>query len=270
MTTPDATRWLAPPQGPRMSKRIVQVAAVAENGVIGLDGDIPWSIPEDLKHFRAVTRGNTVVMGRRTFESIGHPLPYRSNIVVTRDRGWSRDGVFVAHDIDEAIALAQDFDGDVMVIGGAQIYAAAMDRATHQSSPRCTRARRRHDVPGLGPASGSRPSGSATRASTSCGGSAPERGHSTEAMNSSAATSIMAVSAISRTGCTPKSNHGENVAASLAISAGSSVSTTAKPPWPSTRPRNSLNVAPSEGAHLPNTCGNGLRSPRSCSHGLST
>ena len=115
-----------------MSKRIVQVAAVAENGVIGHDGDIPWSIPEDLKHFRAVTRDNTVVMGRRTFESIGHPLPFRSNIVVTRDTAWSHDGVFVAHDIDEAIALAQDFDGDVMVIGGAQIYAAAMDRATHQ------------------------------------------------------------------------------------------------------------------------------------------
>ena len=115
-----------------MSKRIVQVAAVAENGVIGHNGDIPWSLPEDLKHFRAVTRDNTVVMGRRTFESIGHPLPFRSNIVVTRDTAWSHDGVFVAHDIDEAIALAQDFDGDVMVIGGAQIYAAAMDRATHQ------------------------------------------------------------------------------------------------------------------------------------------
>jgi dihydrofolate reductase len=115
-----------------MTKRIVQVAAVAENGVIGLDGDIPWSIPEDLKHFRAVTRDNTVVMGRRTFESIGHPLPFRTNVVVTRDRDWAYDGVFVAHDIDEAIALAQDFDGDVMVIGGAQIYAAAMDRSTHQ------------------------------------------------------------------------------------------------------------------------------------------
>jgi dihydrofolate reductase len=115
-----------------MTKRIVQVAAVAENGVIGRDGDIPWSISEDLKHFRAVTRDNTVVMGRRTFESIGHPLPYRTNVVVTRDRSWAYDGVFVAHGIDEAIALAQDFDGDVMVIGGAQVYAAAMDRATHQ------------------------------------------------------------------------------------------------------------------------------------------
>ena len=70
-------------------KRVIQVAAVAENGVIGHEGDIPWSIPEDLKHFRAVTRDNTVVMGRRTFESIGHTLPYRTNVVVTRDRDRS-------------------------------------------------------------------------------------------------------------------------------------------------------------------------------------
>ena len=114
------------------TKRVVLVAAVAENGVIGLDGDIPWSISEDLKHFRAVTRDNTVVMGRRTFESIGHPLPFRTNVVVTRDREWSYDGVFVAHDVEDAVALAQDFDGDVMVIGGAQIYTAAMPLATHQ------------------------------------------------------------------------------------------------------------------------------------------
>jgi dihydrofolate reductase len=115
-----------------MNKRVVMVAAVAENGVIGLGGDIPWSIPEDLKHFRAVTRGNTVVMGRRTFDSIGHPLPYRTNVVVTRDRDWEHDGVFAAGSVDAAVELAQDFDGDVMVIGGAQIYAAAMDRADAQ------------------------------------------------------------------------------------------------------------------------------------------
>lgn len=108
------------------------VAAVAENGVIGLGGDIPWSIPEDLKHFRAVTRGNTVVMGRKTFDSIGHPLPYRTNVVVTRDPQWEHDGVFAAGSVDEAIALAQDFEGDVMVMGGAQIYAAAIDRADAQ------------------------------------------------------------------------------------------------------------------------------------------
>ncbi len=112
--------------------RVVMVAAVAQNGVIGLDGDIPWSIPEDLKHFRAVTRGNSVVMGRRTFDSIGHPLPYRSNIVVTRSQDWSADGVFVVHDVQAALARARDFDGDVMVIGGAQIYQAAMPYADAQ------------------------------------------------------------------------------------------------------------------------------------------
>lgn len=113
-------------------KRVVMVAAVADNGVIGLGGDIPWSLPEDLKHFRATTTGNTVVMGRVTYESIGHPLPYRTNIVVTRQDGWSADGVFVAGTVEDAVAMAQDFDGDVMVIGGAQIYAAAMHLADVQ------------------------------------------------------------------------------------------------------------------------------------------
>ena len=66
-------------------KRVVMVAAVADNGVIGLDGDIPWKISEDLKHFRETTRGHTVLMGRTTYDGIGHPLPYRTNVVVTRD-----------------------------------------------------------------------------------------------------------------------------------------------------------------------------------------
>jgi dihydrofolate reductase len=113
-------------------KRVVMVAAVAENGVIGKDGDIPWSIPEDLRHFRATTRDNTVVMGRATYDSIGHPLPYRSNVVVTRDPDWRADGVFVAPGVEAAVECAQDFEGDVMVIGGAQIYALALPLATHQ------------------------------------------------------------------------------------------------------------------------------------------
>ena len=113
-------------------KRVIQVAAVAENGVIGHEGDIPWSIPEDLKHFRAVTRDNTVVMGRRTFESIGHPLPYRTNVVVTRQPGWSADGVLVAHSVEEGIALAQGADGDVMVIGGGHVYRDAMPLSDQQ------------------------------------------------------------------------------------------------------------------------------------------
>lgn len=114
------------------AKQVVLVAAVATNGVIGLDGDIPWSIPEDLKHFRAVTKGHTVVMGRRTFESIGHPLPFRTNVVVTRDPEWSFDGVFTAPSVEAAIELSQGFDGDVMVIGGAQVYAAALPLADVQ------------------------------------------------------------------------------------------------------------------------------------------
>jgi len=108
------------------------VAAVADNGVIGLGGDIPWHISEDLKHFRETTRGHTVVMGRTTYEGIGHPLPYRTNIVVTRDPGWSADGVFVAHSVEEAIELARGFDGDIMIGGGTQVYEAAMPFATHQ------------------------------------------------------------------------------------------------------------------------------------------
>src|ERR1700710_2664557 len=108
------------------------VAAVADNGVIGLDGDIPWQISADLKHFRATTVGNTVLMGRRTYESIGHPLPFRTNVVVTRDPDWSADGVFVAHSVKEGIDLAADFDGDVMVVGGGHVYADAMPLADLQ------------------------------------------------------------------------------------------------------------------------------------------
>jgi dihydrofolate reductase len=108
------------------------VAAVAANGVIGRGGDIPWSLPEDLRHFRATTRGNTVLMGRRTYESIGHPLPYRTNVVVTRDPDWSADGVFVVHSVREGVERAQAFEGDVMVIGGGQVYADALDLADTQ------------------------------------------------------------------------------------------------------------------------------------------
>jgi dihydrofolate reductase len=114
------------------AKRVVMVAAVADNGVIGLDGDIPWSIPEDLRHFRETTRGNTVLMGRRTFESIGHPLPYRTNVVVTRNREWTADGVFVVHDVAEGIERARELEGDVMVIGGGKVYVDAMPLADAQ------------------------------------------------------------------------------------------------------------------------------------------
>jgi dihydrofolate reductase len=113
-------------------KRVVLVAAVADNGVIGKGGDIPWSLPADLKHFRETTTGNVVVMGRATFDSIGHPLPYRTNIVLTRQPDWSAEHVFVAQGVPEAIERAQEFDGDIMVIGGGHVYAAALPHADVQ------------------------------------------------------------------------------------------------------------------------------------------
>ncbi|MGD9962128.1 dihydrofolate reductase [Nocardioides sp.] len=118
------------PGGPQ--RRIVLVAAVADNGVIGRDGGLPWHLSEDLQHFRRITTGNTVVMGRTTFDSIGRPLPHRTNIVVTRNPEWTHEGVLVAGSVEEALTLAQGYDADVMVMGGAQIYDAMMPLATHQ------------------------------------------------------------------------------------------------------------------------------------------
>ena len=115
-----------------MTKRIVLIAALAENGVIGSEGDIPWRIPEDFAHFKRTTLGHTLVMGRTTYESIGRPLPGRTTIVLTRDEDWSAEGVLTAHDFDEALALAEELPGEVMVAGGAQVYAAALELADEQ------------------------------------------------------------------------------------------------------------------------------------------
>ena len=111
-----------------MSPLIVLVVAVADNGVIGHQGRMPWHLPADLAHFKLLTWGKPIVMGRKTFDSIGKPLPGRSNIVVTRDRAWSRPGVLVAHSLAEAIAAAKDAP-EVMVIGGAQLYTEALPLA---------------------------------------------------------------------------------------------------------------------------------------------
>jgi len=103
--------------------------AQSANGVIGADGQLPWRIPEDLAHFRMLTDGGTVVMGRATWESLPprfRPLPGRRNVVLTRQQDWSAPGAVVAHTLDEALTSA---DGDVWVIGGASVYAAALPRA---------------------------------------------------------------------------------------------------------------------------------------------
>jgi dihydrofolate reductase len=112
-----------------MSAELVGIAAVARNGVIGADGDIPWRVPADWRRFKALTTGHTLVMGRKTYDSIGRPLPGRTTIVVTRDRRWRGDGVLVAPTLDEALTLATDREpATVWVAGGGEVYAATWDR----------------------------------------------------------------------------------------------------------------------------------------------
>lgn len=109
---------------------IVIVAAVARNNVIGNAGDLPWRLPADLKRFKAITLGRPMVMGRKTYESIGRPLPGRRIIVVTRDAAWSAEGVETAPSLDAAVALAAERDGtEIVVAGGGEIYAQALPLA---------------------------------------------------------------------------------------------------------------------------------------------
>ena len=113
--------------------RTALIVARADNGVIGVDNQIPWHLPCDLKYFKQVTMGKPVVMGRKTFESIGRPLPGRTNVVITRNAIWSAPGTRVVGSLADALmpATAQaDLDGadEVMVIGGATLYREAIDQ----------------------------------------------------------------------------------------------------------------------------------------------
>jgi dihydrofolate reductase len=101
------------------------VAIVARNGAIGRDNALLWRLPEDLKHFKRTTLGSPVVMGRKTWDSIGRPLPGRRNIVITRDPQWQASGAEPAASLDAALALAKN-EAKLFVIGGAQIYAQAL------------------------------------------------------------------------------------------------------------------------------------------------
>lgn len=114
---------------------VAMIAAVARNGVIGVDNKLPWYLPEDLKFFKRMTQAKPLVMGRKTFESIGRPLPGRLNIVVTRDKGFQHDGVRVCHDLESALFLADqqatiDACEEIMVMGGGEIYAQALGYAS--------------------------------------------------------------------------------------------------------------------------------------------
>lgn len=111
-----------------MSGNIVIVVARADNGVIGKDGKLPWHLPADLRHFKALTSGTAMIMGRKTFNSLPGLLPGRRHIVLTRGRDWRAEGVEVAHSVDEAMNLSGP--GPVSVIGGAEIIDLFLPRAT--------------------------------------------------------------------------------------------------------------------------------------------
>lgn len=104
------------------------IVAMARNRTIGIDNTLPWRIPEDLKHFKRLTMGHHIIMGRKTFESIGRPLPGRITVVVSRDRNLRIEGCSVAHSLSEAIASCAS-DTQIFVVGGADIYAQALDLA---------------------------------------------------------------------------------------------------------------------------------------------
>jgi dihydrofolate reductase len=106
------------------------IVAAATNNAIGKDGKLPWHLPNDMKHFKNITWGLPVIMGRKTFESLGKPLTGRKNIVVSRQPGWQMEGTVTVKNLDDALFLAKETDAkEVMVIGGGEIYKALFDKA---------------------------------------------------------------------------------------------------------------------------------------------
>lgn len=110
------------------------IVAMAENHVIGRNNQLPWYLPQDLKYFKAVTMGKPIIMGRKTYESIGKPLPGRPNIVVSRNADWQAEGISVKHSLEQALAYGEsllEINGgeELMLIGGAQLYQAALPMA---------------------------------------------------------------------------------------------------------------------------------------------
>ena len=110
--------------------KITIVAAIASNNVIGQKNSLPWDIPEDLKRFKQLTSGHTILMGRKTFDSIGRPLPNRTNIVMTKDTNYQKEGVEIVFDEKEALNLIKDLNQEVFIIGGSKIYELFEPRAT--------------------------------------------------------------------------------------------------------------------------------------------
>ncbi|MBV9349720.1 MAG: dihydrofolate reductase [Patescibacteria group bacterium] len=111
-----------------MSARVSAIAAISSRDRgLGKDNDLLWKIPEDLKRFRELTTGHPIIAGRKNFESIGRPLPERTNIIVTRDEKYAKEGILIAHSVEEAIEKAKALDNEeIFVIGGGEIYRAAL------------------------------------------------------------------------------------------------------------------------------------------------
>ncbi|MDH3979636.1 MAG: type 3 dihydrofolate reductase [Gammaproteobacteria bacterium] len=108
--------------------KISIIVAMAANRVIGHENRLPWHLPADLQHFKQITMGKPILMGRKTYESIGRPLPGRTNIVITRDESYTAEGCMVVHSMEEAMQAAGDSD-EVMVIGGAEFYQQVLPQA---------------------------------------------------------------------------------------------------------------------------------------------
>src|SRR5512143_859708 len=98
---------------------------MARNRTIGINNTLPWRCPEDLKYFKSLTMGHHMIMGRKTFDSIGKPLPGRASVIVTRNRDLKIEGCIMAHSLDEAIAACKD-DNEIFIVGGAELYALAL------------------------------------------------------------------------------------------------------------------------------------------------
>lgn len=110
-----------------MKKSLTLIAAMGKNRAIGLDGRMPWHLPAELQHFKKTTMGKAIVMGRKTWQSIGRPLPGRQNIVVSRNPGFHAEGVDLAGSLDEAVSMSES--DEVMIVGGGQLYALALPLA---------------------------------------------------------------------------------------------------------------------------------------------
>ncbi len=108
---------------------ITIIAAIAKQNALGKDNQLIWHLPADLKRFKSITSGHPIIMGRKTFESLGRPLPNRTNIVITRNKDYSPKGAIVVHSLNEAIEKAQEIDEHIFIIGGATIYKKAIEIA---------------------------------------------------------------------------------------------------------------------------------------------